>query len=96
MTFEWDLEKAAANLEKHGVAFEVAATIFLDPLAMTFFDPAHSVEEHREITIGHTSGGDCLFVAHCEREGRVRIVSARLATRPERVQYEEGDFDSDS
>ena len=54
MTFEWDARKAAANFAKHGVAFEDAATVFLDPLAITFPDPDHSKEERREITIGYT------------------------------------------
>ena len=90
MTFEWDARKAAANLKKHGVAFPDAATVFLDPLATTFPDPDHSLDERREITIGHTMKGALVFVAHCEREGRVRIVSARWATRAECEQYEEG------
>jgi uncharacterized DUF497 family protein len=51
--YEWDAGKAAANLKKHRVSFEDAASVFLDPLAVTYPDPDHSVEEHREITIGH-------------------------------------------
>ena len=90
MTVEWDARKAAANLKKHRVAFEDAATVFLDPLATTFSDPDHSPEEHREITIGCTIKRHVVFVSHCERAGRTRIVSARLATRNERKQYEEG------
>lgn len=64
--------------------------VFLDPLAMTFPDPDHSSEEIREITIGCTIKGRLVFVCHCERKGRIRIISARLATRTEREQYEEG------
>lgn len=90
MTFEWDARKAAANLRKHGVAFTDAATVFRDPLATTFPDPDHSMDELREITLGHTMKGDLVFVAHCDRVGRTRIVSARRATRAEREQYEEG------
>jgi uncharacterized protein len=86
--FEWDARKAAANLEKHRVAFEDAATVFLDPLAITYPDPDHSLSEHREITVGHTLEGRLTFVAHCERGGKIRI-SARLATARERIQYEE-------
>jgi hypothetical protein len=52
--YEWDALKAAANLKKHGISFDEAASVFLDPLALTFPDPDHSVEEFREITIGHT------------------------------------------
>ena len=52
MDFEWDSRKAVANLREHGVLFEDAATVFLDPMAMTFPDPDHSEEEHREITLG--------------------------------------------
>jgi uncharacterized protein len=88
--FEWDLSKAAANLKKHGVSFEDAATVFADPLAITFPDPDHSVEELREITIGHTMKQELVFVSHREREGGIRIISARPATRSEQKQYEEG------
>jgi uncharacterized protein len=90
MTIEWDGRKAATNLKKHRIAFEDAATVFLDPLAMTFPDPDHSSEERREITIGCTMKGHVVFVSHCERAGRIRIISARSATRTERRQYEEG------
>lgn len=90
MIYEWDAGKAAANLKKHRVSFEVATSVFLDPLALTFPDPDHSVAEQREITIGHTMEKDLVFVCHCERGNRTRIISARLATRLERKQYEEG------
>ena len=90
MTVEWDRRKAAANLKKHRVRFEDAATVFLDSLAITFPDPDHSSEERREITVGCTIKGVVVFVAHCERAERTRIISARLATRRERKQYEEG------
>jgi hypothetical protein len=90
MTLEWDARKAAANLKKHRVAFEDAATVFLDPLAITFPDPDHSLEECREITIGCTMKEHVLFVSHCERGERIRMISARFATRVERKQYEEG------
>ena len=90
MIFEWDAHKATANLKKHEVSFEDAATVFRDPLATTFPDPDHSVAEQREITIGHTMGKQLVFVSHCMRGDRVRIISARFATRTERKQYEEG------
>jgi uncharacterized protein len=89
MLFEWDAGKAATNLEKHGVSFSEAATVFLDPLAITFADPDHSANERREITIGHTMTQRLFFVSHCERGDRIRIISARLATASERRQYEE-------
>ena len=90
MIYEWDAGKAAANLKKHRVSFEDATSVFLDPLAVTFPDPGHSVEEHREITIGNTIRKELVFVSHCERGKRIRMISARLATRLERRQYEEG------
>ena len=90
MTYEWDPAKAAANLKKHGVSFEEAASIFLDALALTFWDPDHSEEEEREITIGRSAEQRILFVAHTARDDRIRIISARQATSQERREYEEG------
>jgi uncharacterized DUF497 family protein len=88
--YEWDRVKAAANVKKHRVRFEEAASVFLDRLAMTFPDPDHSKEEDREITIGCSARQRVLFVAHAGRAGRIRIISARRATRREQRQYEEG------
>lgn len=90
MVYEWHAEKAKANLHQHGVSFEDAATVFFDPLALTFPDPHHSGGEEREITIGHTTRHQVVFVSHCQRGNRVRIISARKATRREHKQYEEG------
>ena len=90
MTYEWNAEKAKINLRKHGLSFEDAATVFLDPLAVTYPDPYHSGSEAREITIGHSVGRQVVFVSHCQRGNRTRIISARKATRGERKQYEEG------
>ncbi|MEO8658585.1 MAG: BrnT family toxin [Bryobacteraceae bacterium] len=90
MTFEWDGRKAALNRRKHRISFEEAAGVFMDPLAITYPDPDHSESEQREVTIGHTRDEQIVFVAHCERGNRVRIISARYATRSERRQYEEG------
>lgn len=84
MIYEWDGRKAARNLTKHGISFEEAATVFHDPLAMTFPDPDHSPDEGREITIGHTMKQRLAFVAHCQRGIRIRLISARLATNAER------------
>jgi len=90
VVYEWHAEKAKANLHKRGVSFEDAATVFFDPLALTFPDPHHSGGEQREITIGHTARYQVVFVSHCQRGNRVRIISARKATRREHKQYEEG------
>ena len=89
MTYEWDPVKAAANAKKHRVTFEEAASVFLDPSALTFSDPDHSDEEDREITIGRSARQRVLFVSHAPRGGRVRIISARRATRKEQEQHEE-------
>ena len=90
MIYEWDREKAKRNLRDRGVSFEEAATVFLDPLAMTYPDPDHSDYEEREITIGYSSHQRFLFVSHVQRRNRTRIISAREATRRERRQHEEG------
>ena len=90
MRFEWDPKKAATNLRKHGVSFDEAATVFQDDLSLTGDDPDHSVNEERFITFGVSSTGRLLVVSHTERGDRIRIVSARLATRSERKLYEEG------
>lgn len=88
MKFEWDRAKAAANLKKHRVSFDEAVTVFYDPLAATFDDPDHSVSEHRLITVGLSSRGRLLVVAHVERGEGIRIISARLATGRERKRHE--------
>ena len=90
MLFEWDPDKAAANLEKHGVSFEEAATVFDDPLADTFDDPDHSEDEERFLTFGLSRQSRALVVSHCDRADRVRLIHARPMTRREKKQYEEG------
>jgi hypothetical protein len=87
--FEWDPSKARANLRKHQVAFQEAATALRDPLAITIFDPDHSEEEDRYITIGTSNGGRALMVAHTDRQDRTRIINARTLTRAEREAYED-------
>ena len=88
--FEWDEVKADANFRKHKVPFEEAASVFPDPLAKLFDDEAHSVAEHREILIGHSRRQRLLLVSFTERApDRVRIISARKATKTERLAYEE-------
>jgi uncharacterized DUF497 family protein len=88
--YEWDPKKATANLKKHGVSFREAASVFSDPLARTFDDPDHSSDEHRFITIGTSTKNRVVFLAHSDRdEDRVRIISARVATKTERHAYQE-------
>jgi uncharacterized DUF497 family protein len=90
MEFEWDPGKEGRNLAKHGVSFHEAATVFGDPLAITFSDPDHSDDEDRFLTFGLSIEGHLLVVSHTDREERVRIISARKSTRKERRLYEEG------
>lgn len=82
--FEWDPTKASANERKHGVTFEDAATVFADPLAAIFDDEDHSEDETREIIIGHSATQVLLVVSFTERDGVIRIISARRATKRER------------
>lgn len=88
LRFEWDEGKASQNVEKHGIAFENAATVFGDPLSLTIDDPLHSQEERRFVTIGESVGREVLVVVHAERKSVIRIISARPATRRERRDYE--------
>ena len=88
MRFEWDPAKALANLEKHGVSFEEAATAFGDPLSATIGDPDHSQSEDRYVLLGETYQGRLVVVIHTDREETVRIISAG-ATRKERKSYEQ-------
>lgn len=90
MEFEWDPDKAGRNLAKHGVSFPEAATVFGDPLALTYYDPDHSEDEDRYLTFGQSSSGRFLVVSHTDRDDRIRIISARTMTRRERKSYEEG------
>jgi uncharacterized DUF497 family protein len=90
MQFEWNPDKAESNYEKHQVSFEEAATVFNDLLSITFPDPDHSVGESRYIIIGMSRFGQILIVSHSDRGEKIRIISARKATRQERRFYEEG------
>ncbi|MHC5594675.1 MAG: BrnT family toxin [Nostoc sp.] len=92
MEFEWDKSKAAANLKKHGVSFEEAKTVFSNSLAVIFDDKAHSIDEQREIIIGHSQQNLLLLISFTERSNAIRIISARLATRKEREDYERNAF----
>ena len=89
MNFEWDPNKAARNRRKHEVPFQEAATVFGDRLAVTYHDPDHSALEQRFITVGMSSAGRVLIVAHADRGENVRISSARRTTQRERKHYEE-------
>ncbi len=90
MEFEWDENKANANLSKHGVAFDEAKTVFDDPLYIDFYDPDHSDEEERYIIIGQSQQRRLLVVSYTEREQTTRLISAREATKREKDAYEEG------
>ena len=88
MRFEWNPEKAAANLKKHRVSFEEAESVFGDPLARIFVDDVHSFDEKRNAIFGHSLMNRLLIVSYTERESdRIRIISARLATPKESRRY---------
>jgi uncharacterized protein len=89
VNFEWDPGKARENRRKHRVSFPEAASVFGDPLALTYPDPDHSLAEQRFITIGLSSAGRVLIVSHADRNENVRIISARKTTQSERKHYEE-------
>ncbi len=89
LQFKWDPEKAKINLGKHQVSFEEASTVFDDPMFITFLDEEHSIDEERYITIGVTKTNHLLLVAHADRLGQVRIISARKATKNEQRFYKE-------
>ncbi len=92
MEFEWDRTKADTNIAKHGITFTEAMTVFGDPLSATGYDPVHSKREDRYLTMGMSAEGHLLIVSHTDRDDDVRIISARLATRSERKDYEDGNF----
>ena len=91
MNFEWDEDKAKINLQKHGVSFEEAQTVFYDENALLIDDPDHSEDEERFIILGLSAGTRLLVVCHCYRasETVIRIISARKATRKETKYYEQ-------
>ena len=88
--YEWDEEKAARNLEKHGISFADAATVFNDPLYVDFYDPDHSSDEQRYLVIGMSREGHLVIVSYTERNDVIRLISAREVTSAERKAYEEG------
>jgi uncharacterized DUF497 family protein len=92
--FEWDPAKAASNLVKHGVSFELAIEVFRDPLALTIPDEEHSFGEFRWITLGKDARSQSILVVHTfeqpeESMARIRIISARRPSRSEILAYEE-------
>ena len=87
--FEWDEEKATANVRKHKLSFGEATTVFHDPLISSMIDPTHSDDEQRFIAMGRSSQGRLLVVIYVERESKIRIISCRRATSTERKSYEE-------
>jgi uncharacterized DUF497 family protein len=89
MQFEWDIEKAEANLKKHDVGFEEAETVFGDPFYIDFYDDKHSAAEHRFLIVGESSSEHLLIVSYTERDGKIRIISARELTPQERKDYEQ-------
>jgi hypothetical protein len=89
IAFEWDPRKDTANRRKHGVEFEEATTVFDDPLSMTITDPDHGRDEDRFVIIGMSGERSLLVVVHTSRGERIRLISARLATKHERRKYEE-------
>ena len=86
---EWDTNKETINQRKHGISFYEAATVFLDPLSVIAPDDEHSIGEQRHNILGVSEYGDLLVVTFTERGTRLRIISARYATRREKREYEE-------
>ncbi len=87
LQFEWDPQKAASNFSKHGVSFNEAVTVFNDPVFITVMDDEHSEDEDRYITIGLSNATRLLMIAHTDRNGLIRIISARRATKKEEDFY---------
>ena len=90
IAFEWHETKAKANDKKHHVSFEEAMTCFYDSKQVAFYDPEHSDNEDRELLIGHSNKGRLLIVSYTLRDEIIRIISARLATKREILDYARG------
>ena len=88
LSFEWDPVKAKRNIRIHGITFDEASTAFKDTMSLTIFDPLHSADEDRLILIGNSHQNRLLVVVHTERGDRIRLISARKATKHERETYE--------
>ncbi|MBI5213838.1 MAG: BrnT family toxin [Nitrospirae bacterium] len=89
LLFEWNKNKAKKNFKIHGISFDEACSAFKDTLSLTIYDPLHSDDEDRFIVIGNSVDNRLLVVVHTERRDKIRIISARKATKHERKQYEE-------
>lgn len=88
INFDYDPNKAKSNLEKHGISFDEAMSVFYDDYAVQFFDNEHSDDEDRFIMLGMSNQARLLIVCHCERENNtIRIISARRATKKESGYY---------
>ena len=90
IAFEWDIDKARANVRKHGVTFEEARSCFYDPRQIAFYDPDHSDDEDREMLIAHSDQGRVLIISYTLRTDVIRIISARKATKSEENRYAQG------
>lgn len=90
MKFEWNHQKAKNNVRKHRVSFTEAVTVFDDPLLIMISDPDHSDEEERWLLIGESNRHRLLVVVYTEKGNRIRLISARRATKAERRTYETG------
>ncbi len=90
IAFEWDTDKARANVRKHGVTFEEARSCFFDPRQIAFYDPDHSDDEDRELLIAHSNQGRVLIISYTMRTDVIRIISARKATKSEEILYAQG------
>lgn len=88
LSFEWDPIKAKRNMRVHGITFDEASTAFSDTMSLTTFDPLHSTDEYRLILIGNSHQNRLLIVVHTERGDKIRLISARKATKHERETYE--------
>ncbi len=86
-TFDWDETKASSNLDKHGVSFEEATTVFTDPFGLILADSDHSIEEERFIFIGFSSASRLLVVSYTEEDQVLRRISARAVTKREVIMY---------
>lgn len=90
MQFEWDNKKAQTNENKHGISFDEAKSCFYDPKQIALYDSAHSDDEDREILVGHSNKGRLLIVVCTIRVDKIRIISARKATKQEVNDYAKG------
>lgn len=91
LSFEWNHEKAVGNIQKHGISFDEACTVFSDTLSLTIHDPLHSSEEDRFTIVGVSVNNRILTIIHTYRKSNIRIITARKATKKERLYYENND-----